>query len=51
MIGARNAWRGQGMTEKSKGEYDDEYDEWDARDQGGTCNDAAAKPPRPRICR
>ena len=39
------------MTEDSMGEDGDEYDEWDVRDQRGTCHDAAAEPPRPRICR
>lgn len=49
VIRARSGERG--MAEKLMSEDGDEYDEWNVRDQGDTCHDTTAEPPRPRIYR
>ena len=40
---------GQVAVEGSMGKYGDQYDEWDVRDQGGTCHNAAAESPCPGV--
>jgi hypothetical protein len=50
VVDDRGGGAGGDAVGKSTSEDGDEDDEWDVRDQGGTCHDAAAESPRSRIC-